>query len=268
MRTVLVLGYNRADCLAQCLRALSRCRWIDQYVVAVSLDDAKNQEEVAKVASKWVASHNATRPIHPAYYAPSPKKSGVDRHNQYSLDLVFQESDFVVVVEDDCLLTSDALELADWYAINLDREQYVLGSLGDPSYRKVWPEDVEASYRALYNSEGLYTSGWCLTKGAWAKIAPHWNQRLKTQLGWDYSLGFTMWEQGWKMLHPEIGRAQNIGRTGVHAYPEWFDANVAGAICSDGRRVNDFVLVHNIVPPIPEWIRGELEEPTYRYPPP
>jgi hypothetical protein len=199
----------------------------------------------------------------------SPTNFGINHHNKWAVDRAFAESpsvDFIVLVEDDCVLTQDALELAmNFHGLmtvteleaNLRTYPYHYASLGDPDYRKSPPDD--ADYGKILETQGLYTSGWCFTRAGWSAIRERWNRLLRTQIGWDYSLSYTAWEQKWRSLAPLVSRAQNIGRVGAHSTAEFFDANVAESTFSDGRKFDRFTLAHVVdVTSTPPWIADEV----------
>jgi hypothetical protein len=252
MRVVAVLAYNRPDYLEKCLEALSECRGAEEWGVLVSVDGPCGQQpmpsfKVPKNLSVEVARHQANQ--------------GIDRHNALCASGVFdnlEKADFMVMLEDDALLTPDALELAYGYYSWPRRDDYLFMSIGDPKYAK-GPATDEEYAQLVEERYGIYTSAWCFTKDSWTKMRSVWNHPMRTQLGWDWSLSTSMHSNGWKSIYPVVSRARNIGRVGVHAYAEWFDQNVAPARCSDGRPISE-VKVKRLDErePLPEWLRAEL----------
>jgi len=97
-----------------------------------------------------------------------------------------------------------------------------------------------------------------MTAGAWEKVRSQWACPLKSQLGWDFSVSYVIWKNGWKLIAPRVGRATNIGRCGRHATPGWFVQNIAGSVCSDGRSTGYFYVVPNTAAETPSWIVDEL----------
>jgi len=143
---------------------------------------------------------------------------------------------------------------------------YLFLSLGDPFYRQEWPHG-DRIYNELHETQSIYTSAWCFSKASWEWMREHWNRPLKTQLGWDYSLSFAMWEAKRKSLYPLVSRCRNIGREGVHSYPEFFDKNVAPAIYSlDQTKPPGFEITYNMdSEPVSQWIQTELSATEDRY---
>lgn len=250
MRTITILAFNRPHYLEQCLDALAKCRGIEGYRIVVSYDGPDNPG--------WYVS-NRVLP-HTDIFQQS--NLGIDHHNSWLYDSLLAKdkpSEFIVALEDDVILSPDALELADWYYAVGQRDEYLYMSLGDPHYRKEAP--AAESYCEIHECRSIYTSAWCFTRAAWEQMRPHWNRPLKTQLGWDWSLSFAMNEHGWKSIYPLVSRAHNIGREGVHSYPEFFDTNIGPTVFSDGRKVDRFDIAYKIGPgDTPAWIQNELKE--------
>ena len=263
-RTIVVLGYNRPDCLRRCLAALARCRGVGKFDLRIFIDGGK--DSMSRDAANFIPEKEM--PNSWDVYKAS-ENYGINRHNKYAVDRTLEEipqADFVVLLEDDCVLTPDALELAlNFQGLMVSREwtadprhyPYHYASLGDPDYRKSPP--TGDGYGKILETQGLYTSGWCFTRAGWSVIRERWNRLLRTQIGWDYSLSYTAWEQKWRSLAPLVSRAQNIGRVGAHSTAEFFDANIAESTFSDGRKSDHLKLVHVVdVTSTPPWIADEV----------
>lgn len=224
LRTITILAYNRPHYLEQCLDALAKCRGIEEYGILISVDGGGDHKN---------ASKPTTFDCEVVYLKES---YGIDEHNKVCYDAVFRNGagkiDFNIALEDDVILTPDALELANWFYDHPKRDEYAFLNLGDPAYRQVAKEE---DYPTVRETRSLYTSAWCFTDKSWVVMREFWNRPLVTQLGWDWSLSYTINEHNWRGLAPIVSRARNIGREGVHAYPAWFDIHVALAAFSDGR---------------------------------
>jgi len=251
MKLVAVLAYNRPEYLTMCLEALSRCRGAEEWGVIVSVDGPNGQHPMPSVPLPKNLNIEVVR---------HKNNSGIDHHNSFCANGIFSriaEANFLVMLEDDAVLTPDALELASGFYGWPRRDDYLFMSIGDPKYSKVAPEESE--YEQLVEERySIYTSAWCFTRGSWEKMLETWNRPLSTQLGWDWSLSTSMHENGWKSMYPLVSRARNVGRVGVHAYAEWFDQNVAPARYSDGRQITGIRVKKLADEPLPEWLRAEL----------
>ena len=259
MKTITVLAYNRPDYLRQCLEALRQCRGIGGYRVLVSIDGGGG--EAGKQCAHLVANYKDVE------LAVLFSNYGIDFHNYRCFNVLMNhsDSDFNIAIEDDCLLTPDALELADWFYLSPDRDFYSFLSLGDPMYRQ--GPYAKKELMDLHESQSIYTGAWCFTKQQWQMISKDWNHPLKTQVGWDWSLSYNLWHWGFKSLYPLVSRARNIGRIGVHSHPEFFDAHIAPARFSDGTAVPiGFKIAYRMDgEPTPQWIVDEEAATEDRY---
>ena len=250
MKSITVLGYRRPEYLGRCLSALSKCRGIANYRVLVSIDGGSpKRQECREVAQgyPWTVRERTTN-------------YGINEHNRVTYDDVFSDTsvDFNVAVEDDGILSPDALELADWFYTLESRDEYICASLG--VIRKT-VDDPSAVSEFI----GLGTSwGFCFTRIAWEKMRTIWNCKRHVPTGWDWSLTYAMYINHWKALFPHLSRIANIGRLdGVNAYPKWFDENMAGTVASDGSFRGKYQVVSRLSPgswkDVPQWMAKELE---------
>lgn len=189
---------------------------------------------------------------------------GINYHNYLAYNTVFSHfsSSFNVAIEDDAVLSPDALELADWFYALPERDEYALCSLGRVACA---PEDP----RRVDECCGLGTSwAYCFTQESWRWMRERWNSKKAEPLGWDWSLTYEMYRAKKKALIPALSRVYNIGREGgVNAYPEWWDENMRLAVVSSGLPASFFLnkieqssgLVQNSdIWTAPEWIMDEI----------
>lgn len=247
MKTISVLAYNRPHYLKQCLEALAKCRGVQDYVVIVS-HDGPDTMPLSQIGDTGLQ----------AIEIAQQENLGIDHHNKVIYDLAFKHvgSDFHIALEDDAVLTPDALELAEWFYNHPHRDGYRYLNLGDPKYSTA--ESVVFSKGRVVPDRALYSSAWCFTKKSWSLMRDVWNCRLLTQKGWDWSLSYHM-SDTWVALSPELSRVKNVGREGVHSYPEFFDANIAGAVVSNGEPTKDYYIDSVEPHPLGDWWMKEKE---------
>lgn len=243
MRTITILAYNRPHYLKECLEALAKCRGVKDYGILISVDGGGSQVEVPAGLDAEVVSMKMPY--------------GIDEHNFVCYEGVFTNGggqiDFNIALEDDAVLTPDALELADWFYHHPKKDDYAYLCLGDPSYSY---DARDEDYSTVRDTQKLYTSAWCFTKKSWEIMREFWNRPLQTEQGWDWSLSYTLLEHNWRGLAPVVSRARNIGREGVHSFPAWFDEHVAKAAFSDGRESKFRIERHYESPP--GWFEREV----------
>jgi hypothetical protein len=115
-------------------------------------------------------------------------------------------------IDDDVLLSPDALTLCDWYLKNLPSGKQaglcLCNEASDPE--RPW------SISALDTWRGLVGQGHFYTRRQWEEfIAPNfWN--VLPGKGYDWSLTVRALEQGYTILRPRLSRSQHIGLEGFH----------------------------------------------------
>jgi hypothetical protein len=183
-------------------------------------------------------------------------------------------SDFNLHIEDDTVLSPDALDLCDWFYRLPERDDYVLLNLlahskpcrhCDGNFRIV-PDDLCPYCRPLdvLESSRFNSWGWAITRGMWEKwLLPEWNAKNRTHpMGWDWSVGLTIQRHGLKTLHPALSRVKNIGReNGTYETPEHWDSWAKGLVASPGGFGKDFRITDRIqtMPPVDGWVTEEIE---------
>lgn len=139
-------------------------------------------------------------------------------------------SDFNLHVEDDIVLSPDALELATWFYNLPERDEYVCLNLFSD-----WKPEPGKEL-AMAEKFGFYPWGWACTRAMWEKyLAPEWDTKRFGPTGWDWSIGMTIQRHGLKVLRPYLSRALNIGRDmGLHMSREHWDENFSQQVVSEG----------------------------------
>lgn len=148
----------------------------------------------------------------------------------------------LLMIEDDCVLSPDAISLCRWFLSLPNREEYLFLNLANcnrPSACLGRELDVVESTRI----ESPWA--WCFTREAWeSKIRPIWNSKKVNPRGFDWSLTYHMALNQWKSLMPVLPRAKNIGRElGENGGAEIFDSTLAIAAASDGTWGDEYRLV-------------------------
>jgi len=136
-------------------------------------------------------------------------------------------SEFNVALEDDLLLSPDALDLANWFLeLPQNPDYFCLNLFHYGSNPELPSEIVESNHFAPL--------GWAATAKMWRDfIQPSW---LSDRRGWDFSVNQVLLkEQKLKLLRPNLARANHLGREGgVHCSPEFHDQVFSKLVISDG----------------------------------
>lgn len=149
--------------------------------------------------------------------------------------------DAILAIEDDCVLSPDAIDLCHWFLDNAtDRYKFLSLASNIPNEGgrplDLWEMTLIASPWA-----------WCFTRESWVEIRQGWNCKTLAPTGWDWSLIYRMAVQHWKSLAPALPRARNTGGTGSSTGAEqWWREHLRDAAFSDRHYGTDF----RICPPI------------------
>lgn len=205
MKTITLTATNRPHYLKILLDSL-RANNLSGYTLYCSVEPG--DKEVFSMCSKIN--------FVPTVITLNHRKRGV-RDNPFKiLSLVFDSgSDFNVYLEDDIILSPDALNLANWYSTRINSNClcglfFNYGSdISKPTIiRKV------RDFNAL---------GFVLNKDSWyKKFSPMW---YSDNRGWDWSIvSYLLRTPDLYCYQPITGRSNHIGRVGgVHASPAFHD---------------------------------------------
>ena len=233
MKTISILCFNRPYYLQQCLEALAKCRGVEQYHLFISVDGGGSEV----IAPQGIGQ--TTTIIHQGM------NYGINEHNFTAFEMLFRPDskvDFNVALEDDAVLSPDALELAEWFYTHPRRDEYLFCALG-----KISKDGKDFDYQYIVDERANISSShaWCFTRAAWDLMRENWNSKKEAPVGWDFSLAMQMYLHGWRSLTPRLSRVKTVGRIGVNSTAEWFDANVAGQVVSDGSK-SDFEITNRL----------------------
>lgn len=134
-------------------------------------------------------------------------------------------STFNVHLEDDFLLSPDALNLANWYYENYKDKPYSYTSYGLFN----WASKGE-DYKGLTEATTFHGLGWCAFKENWDECyGKYWYddtiaRKYANAYGWDWAIEGFFKEYKRKSILPMISRTNHIGRLeGTCCTIEYFD---------------------------------------------
>lgn len=216
-----LMAYNRPAYFAPVLRAWAGVRGLERWNPVVYVEPSREQAEVFAIA----AAHEIGASLNPVRY-------GVLEHPWRILEhlLGHEESDFVIIAEDDVLVADDILDYFGWAAERFAGERVlavcassfagacppgqehrvVLGDRFTPMVWGTWRDRWEQVLRESWDHD--YSSG---TPGA-------------PQSGWDWNLNLRVIPAGgWLCAQPVSSRTDHIGRTGIHTTAVSFPGSVS-----------------------------------------
>jgi hypothetical protein len=268
MLTITVCAYNRPDylriVLTSLLTALRECPEMQQAKIVIGVDPGGDrQAEVVDQISDFRDIFQIEERKAPELIV-WPKHLGVSEHPRRLLQYVFMEmrSEFNVHLEDDTVLSPDALRLAWWYWQRA-RHEYIIQPIAMNrvlcmSLHSRSCEENKTVPAAVRFRSDFCPWGWCCTYLAWWLWFSHyWNFKRSLPAGFDWSASLMMRKHDLWALEPALSRVHNIGREGgEHQTPEGYDRDMQGLVWAAAVHNAEFVLDERR-PARPAWEWGE-----------
>lgn len=253
-KTITVALYRRPEYSHQVLtsltQALRNCPEFQPDRILIGVDklapehaSADTEAAVAQVVKDF--KRNNINRFH-LEVIPWYEHLGVNEHPRRLLQMAFSEvhSDFNLHVEDDTVLSLDAIRLVEWYA----RTRHTIdGMKCDVRYDRALTlclynpsRDFEHSAR-LYLANGFAPWGWACHADAWRNyLMPLWNHKRELPIGWDWSIRATIEKFGLKSITPSLSRVTNIGReNGQYQTPAGYDSDFEGVVAAGPQHMTE-----------------------------
>ena len=229
MKAVCICTSNRPEVLRRCLASLSKNKtegWT--LIVSRDMDSPSVLAEIEKV--KFM----------PVTHWLNPARLGPDL-NTFTVCSVSMEgfgADAQLYLDDDMMLSPDALDLCNWFLSRKD--------LQDPSRSAGLCICTKDNNPTRANSiatndgwMGLVGQGYCYTREMWFQFIKRVWWVYEPHFGgdaYDWAIGHKAKDTGRKIYRPRFSRSMHMGGMGHHGRGEQFPAHI-----SDGER-RDYVL--------------------------
>jgi hypothetical protein len=146
---------------------------------------------------------------------------GVKRNPYELLNRLFEDgSDYNVYLEDDSILSPDAILLSNFFYDNFKHDEYFACCFHN------YKSDKAQKKKCIAVQE-LVAIGFSLFKSAWNKwFKPYWFDDAVAReydtggVGWDWSIRGSMKKHKKLCLTPCYSRSMHIGKSGVHSTPQ------------------------------------------------
>lgn len=219
MRTITITAWQRPHYLAQALESL-RVANPEGYTLVCGLEPDNGETVRMCKAIDWI----------PTVIHKHPHKRGVRDNPFFLLNDVFGRmgSVFNIYLEEDVIISPDAVRMANWYwdITRPNQERWLSLNYFHPGSRTDDPVGV-------MESKNFNALGMVITKPSWERwLKPNWynDARPKTvygpdHTGWDWCMTAMLAQEARvKTLTPILSRSNHIGRDGgVHASAEFHD---------------------------------------------
>jgi hypothetical protein len=227
MKAIAIPAYRRPDYLEQNLAALVAAK-PDGYKVFVSLDKymqprhplkRQQEPEMGRVLARYADKLDLTVQQH-------TERKGIDAGTHSAPALAFSKgAEFVVYVEEDGVVATDALRLSEWYVSRDVPENELCLRLSNVQSDPSKPDDIMYTPKPHF---GPFC--WVATRFQWESyFNKFWFDNSFVaetgKAGWDYNVFWAASELGLRVAYPLLSRAKNIGREkGEHTTIEHWDA--------------------------------------------
>ncbi len=217
---VLVLTHDRPEHLHHALESLFSATGSSEVPIVISQDgDDQDVRGVVEDYSSLVASIvHTSRPAERGDGHPSPVHGYrcIAAHYRWALNQVFAlySTDAVVVIEDDLIVASDALQFFDACQLLLTQDASVWAV-------SAWNDNGQPEF--VFDAERVVRSDWfpnlgvLISRSLWAELEPDW-----PEIYWDDWIREPTRRRGRVTLRPEISRVRHAGATGS-SFGEYFD---------------------------------------------
>lgn len=232
MRTkVALIAHRRPEYLLQTVDALKACAGYESLDEIVLMHD--DASKTGAPCTELIESFKVDD-----YFAPVPmravhqiKKCGIVGNTVLGMKACFDTgADVVFMLEDDGVLSPDALQLLNWYLRAGDdgllphhRDNYVSFSLsahGEQRTRKEPPGPGELVELNFLGCPFAYA----VRAEKWPFIRENWCCKKYHPCGWSWSMTYAARHCGFRSISPMLSRCRNIGRElGVNESPGSWD---------------------------------------------
>jgi hypothetical protein len=201
--------YNRRNDIAEVIIALSKNDLTDCIIVT-------SEEPCEEVSSLLDGINFLNIKRH-----KNPERLGCNGNIVQSLNLAFQEADYVICLEDDIVPGKDFIELYRWYfsQVELTKKYPIITSYNKSNDNYLGIIDIfcKTLVNKVDSVYGFCPWGWGMTKENWeSKFNKFEFIDLPSSLTWDLQFAEHLIENDSKILHPVVGRSQNIGSEGTY----------------------------------------------------
>lgn len=217
-RELVFTAYNRPEYLQSTITSWNGVRNLRSWNTAFFVEPSENRNEVENIALSLqtnVTLHN------------NETKLGVLVNPWHALDTTFQGgADFVVLAEDDVLVSSDILEYFEWASEEYSTAYKILSlnafsNLGGTKSNQ------------LTQSSQFSPLVWGTWKDRWEEtLRDTWDKDYSTgnsdgsEAGWDWNINRILQKYDWSVIKPLQSRSTHIGIQGTHMTPDDFESSI------------------------------------------
>jgi hypothetical protein len=214
--TLSLTAHNRPDYLAEVLASWHEVDGVDEITAVFNVEPGN--EEVRELCEKAdFFRENVT--------IVNPHRFGALTNPWYALCRGFRYSDFVIVGEDDSVVSTDVLRFFDFCRGVMEEHPKVFAAA---AFRWRYPNQLGPDESEQLVCDAVSLGGFAPT--IWGTTVLSWRERIRDT--WDFTYQYQGWDwnfqqriaPGNQCLVPWVSRSQHIGQFGgVHCLPEQFE---------------------------------------------
>lgn len=209
MKAIVLVTQHRSHYVEKTLIALAENR-LDGWTLYVGMEPLFPAVEALIASVKFI----------PKVVFRNAYQLGVRLNNFVTISKAIMDgAESILYLEDDVLLSPDAVDLANWY---LDRKV----QFSDPKHvglgLQSLPSDPTkpAALTQEKSAQGLLGWGFCCTAEQWHRFYKRYWFWVEPWMGgdaWDWAVGGMIDKLGLTVVRPQLSRSQHIGSWGVSA---------------------------------------------------
>lgn len=212
-KAIILTAFDRPEYLERTLETVAAARGLESWNFYANIDPSPRLNKVCDVIEKFIPS---------ARILVNESRLGVLENPYRAFATAFTDHEFVLRLEDDVLISSDALEYAEWAAEMYRWDQGVALVQLHSMYSKGDPETVDWTTDFSPWNWGTWIDRWM------NYIGPTWDRDYSTnngvpgvEAGWDWNLNTRVLPNLNKyVIAPVQSRSEHIGTYGTHGTPE------------------------------------------------
>lgn len=219
MKRLVYTAHQRPFYFQPVLKLWQQVRGFEEWQPTVFLEPSASQEGMTRIAKEAGLSVRLNE-----------QRLGVLRNPWRALNTAFTESaDFVVLAEEDVVVSSDILEYFTWAAERF-RDEHVL-AICACSFADTCPPEQE---QLVTISQHFCCLIWGTWSDRWTNVLRDtWDHNYSSgtpehpESGWDWNINLRVM-QDWNIISPVASRSSHIGEIlGAHTSPETFPGSIA-----------------------------------------
>jgi hypothetical protein len=179
---LLLVGFNRIDLLRKRLNEIERNLPVDVYV---SIDGPTSTEHGRQIL-EFLNNYSRTSPLQKLEFRVCEENMGLSRHITSSIDMLFKKYEYVIVLEDDVMISPVFVEsMVD--GLNIVNQDPILGGVGGFSaFKKMSGWNRKNKWR---KSKYFSAWGWATSRTKWSmyhlRIPPDFKTHLNSSKSWN-----------------------------------------------------------------------------------